>query len=127
VSRLPVSGYNEGMKLLTLFAAVLLALTACGGSEDENSGATTGSGAGTPFTADDVEEAFESELATGGERVVELGNEPPESIECEKSGKAGEWSCRVTPGKGGRTMLCIVVTDPANRTVTRRSCAPVDY
>jgi len=112
-----------------LLGGVLLALAGCGSSDDESGSGTlrvTTSGASTAFTADDVEDAFESDLATGG-GIVDLGTDPPKSIECEKSGDSGDWSCRVTPAKGDRVMTCSIVTDPTTRTVTKRSCAPVDY
>jgi len=112
---------------LILLGAVLLALAGCGSDgESDGSAETTTSGAAAALTADDVEEAFRSKQASG-DGVVELGNERPKLVECEKSAEAGAWDCRVTPAKGGRTMLCMVVTDPTTRTVTSRRCAPVDY
>ena len=122
--------------LLGVALALGLGAAGCGSDEEDASGTTTArvttSGATTPFSADDVEEAFAAELETGGGGdggVVDLGTEPPKSITCEKDADARtRWRCRVTPGAGaaGGDVVCIVDVDETTRIVSRRSCGRID-
>ncbi|MBA2360211.1 MAG: hypothetical protein H0V79_04600 [Actinobacteria bacterium] len=106
------------------------ALAGCGTEGDGASGTTapraTPSGSSTPFSARDVEEGLAADLAEGG-GIVELGDEPPKLISCEKSEAETEWSCRVTPSKSGEDVVCMVTVDPTTRVVSKRDCARLDY
>ena len=125
------------MKRVCAVAATIAALaltTAACGSDDEGaagSGSTTTSdpyvttsGADTPFSADDVEEAVAADAQAGG--VVDLDGNSPKSISCEKGDSPVSWRCRIAPSEGGRTVVCVVTVDETTRTVTKRSCGAVD-
>ena len=116
-----------------MLAAVALATAACGSDEDGSAGSgsvpretphVTTSGADTPFSADDVEEAFAAEFQTG--RAVDLDGNSPKSISCEKGKSPVLWRCVLAPAKGGRTVVCVVTVDETTRTVSKRSCGPLD-
>lgn len=110
-------------------ALVLLAIlaSACGSDDSASPSATTvvtSSGASTPLTPEDVEEAFGAEVAAGG--VVNLDDTSPKSIECMKGDGVQEWRCEVSPAGGGEGRVCIVTVDPTTRTVTARTCGRID-
>ncbi len=116
-----------------MLAAVALATAACGSDEDNSAGSgsvptettyVSPSGTETPFSADDVEEAFAAEVQTG--RAVDLEGNSPKSISCEKGKGPVLWRCLLAPAKGGRTVLCVVTVDETTRKVSKRSCGPVD-
>ena len=116
-----------------LLAAFALATGACGSDDDSAAGSgstTTGnpyvttSGAETPLTADDVEEAVAADAQAG--RALDLDGNSPKSITCEQDKGPTAWRCRIASGEGGRTVVCVVTVDETTRTVTKRSCGAVD-
>lgn len=121
---------------LALSVLVLAGATGCGSDEDreaggETSGTTTGfvttTGASTPMSPDDVEEALAAELGSGGGGGVhELENEPPRQISCRPADARTKWRCTLEPARGDRDVVCIVTVDSATRTVSKRECGGVD-
>ena len=119
--------------IASLLAIFALATVACGSDDDgaAGSGSTTTaspyvttSGADTPFSADDVEQAVAADAQAGG--ALDLDGTSPKSITCEQDKGPTAWRCRITPGAGGRTVVCIVTVDETTRAVTKRSCGVVD-
>ncbi len=118
---------------LALVVAFGLTGIACGSDDDGAADAgstTTGSPyattprADTPFSASDVEKAVAADAQGGG--VVDLDGDSPKSVSCEKDDTPIRWRCSIGLSEGGRTMLCVVTVDETTRTITERSCAPVD-
>jgi hypothetical protein len=116
-----------------LLAGFALGTAACGSGDDGDAGSgsttsgspyVTTSGADTPFTADDVEEAVAADGQTGG--AVDLDGNSPKSITCEQDKGPTAWRCRISSGEGGRTIICIVAVDETTRAVTKRSCGALD-
>ncbi|HEX2292731.1 MAG TPA: hypothetical protein VHH55_05415 [Gaiellaceae bacterium] len=92
-------------------AVLFVAVAAACGSDDGAS-------------ADDVERALNADLAGGGDRVVDLGTDPPKQVECRKD-DGSTWRCRVT-ATSGKNIVCIVEADPDSGRTVRRMCAPMD-
>ena len=77
------------------------------------------------LSSEDVEKAFRADVAGGG--VVNLDTTSPKSIQCEKGESDRQWRCEVSPtGGGDEGRLCIVIVDPATRSITQRTCGRID-
>ena len=113
------------MKVAFAFA-VLAAILASGcGSDDSASRPTTATDGTATLSSEDVEQAFRSEVASGG--VVNHDDTSPKSIDCVKGDGDQVWRCEVSPAGGGEPgRVCIITVDPATRTVTERTCGRID-
>lgn len=113
------------MKLALAFA-VLAAILASGcGSDDSASQPTTTSDGTATLSSVDVEKAFRADAASGG--VVNLDDTPPKSVDCVKRDADQVWRCEVSASGGGDAgRVCIIIVDPATRTVIERTCGRID-
>jgi len=118
---------------LAIVAALGLTGIACGSDDEGAAGSastTTGNPyattprADTPFSASEVEKAVAADAQGGG--VVDLDGNAPKSVSCEKGDTPISWRCSIGLSGGGRTVLCVVTVDETTRTITKRSCGPVD-